>query len=662
MAAHSSTETEIILPVAADQPQSGWPAWLRDIANAVNRLGSSLNKVSAAVPGGVPAELAAKVDRAGDTMTGNLVFSTEPHGITWTNSLGETGRLYGVSGPGGPGGNGTLVVGTSADPGYAPGSIPTTMHVMAQGAKNALVGEVTVDVPGAGNWVGTTGYGKVPLGTQAAVFGLYGLSELYHTSGIVVGGEATARNFSGTNASTAVPPPTWDVSQIVCNGWQISCGTGLGHPPGAAKDASTGLYITNESADPAAPSFANGIVANCYRQYGMYIMDSGPGTRTQLVLDNNGAGINLVLRTTGTAVPSNAVFAHFDSGNVVKSAIFQNGDIHGNSLALAVPLAVGSGGTNKTTWTAGSVAFAASATGFGEDNANLFWDDANNRLGIGTAAPGFPLHVAGGSAALTALLQGSGTDARARVQNLAAASAANSATVDLQVNSSTAGRVACSMQAFLSDTTDATRTSAVIFNVQNAGASIEIMRFAGANVSIGSTTPQRRLTVKGTGTTLGVGDFVTEITNTHATVGDGVLLVAGGPNSADTGTLLVMFNDAGSNTIQGYIARNGAAAVVYATTSDERLKARIQDSDAGLAAVMQIPVRDFEFAADPGRVQQGLLAQELHEIYPDAVHVGGDDPEKEPWGIDYGRLTPLLMRAVQQLAARVEALEARGGR
>lgn len=57
----------------------------------------------------------------------------------------------------------------------------------------------------------------------------------------------------------------------------------------------------------------------------------------------------------------------------------------GDTLTGTRPTAFG--GTGKNTWTAGSVAFAGTDT-LAEDNANFFWDDANNRLGVGTAAPG----------------------------------------------------------------------------------------------------------------------------------------------------------------------------------------------------------------------------------------------------------------------------------
>ena len=69
---------------------------------------------------------------------------------------------------------------------------------------------------------------------------------------------------------------------------------------------------------------------------------------------------------------------------------------------------------------------------------------------------------------------------------------------------------------------------------------------------------------------------------------------------------------------------------------------------------MRIPVLDHIFSADPQREKsQGLIAQELHEIYPYAVTIGGDDTRTNPWGIDYGRITRLIIAAVQDLARRI---------
>ena len=49
--------------------------------------------------------------------------------------------------------------------------------------------------------------------------------------------------------------------------------------------------------------------------------------------------------------------------------------------------------------TAGSIFFAGVGGILAQDNANLFWDDSNNRLGIGTATPAVNLHIQPGTPA-----------------------------------------------------------------------------------------------------------------------------------------------------------------------------------------------------------------------------------------------------------------------
>jgi hypothetical protein len=72
------------------------------------------------------------------------------------------------------------------------------------------------------------------------------------------------------------------------------------------------------------------------------------------------------------------------------------------TLTLAGTLAVANGGTGTATaFTAGSVVFAGASGVYTQDNANLFWDNANDRLGIGTATPGVTLDVAGDNVRLT---------------------------------------------------------------------------------------------------------------------------------------------------------------------------------------------------------------------------------------------------------------------
>ena len=65
----------------------------------------------------------------------------------------------------------------------------------------------------------------------------------------------------------------------------------------------------------------------------------------------------------------------------------------GTAASITGTLPVGNGGTGAAAFTTGSVVFAGGSGVYTQDNANLFWDDTNNFLGVGTASPGVRLHT-----------------------------------------------------------------------------------------------------------------------------------------------------------------------------------------------------------------------------------------------------------------------------
>ena len=156
------------------------------------------------------------------------------------------------------------------------------------------------------------------------------------------------------------------------------------------------------------------------------------------------------------------------------------------------------------------------------------------------------------------------------------------------------------------------------------------------NVGIGTATPGYKLH-----------------TRYQLAAGGWASAVSSGPNGADSTTTMLVFTDYAIAAVIGGINRTGSNSVAYATTSDARLKADITESKRGLDALMAIKVSDYKMGET---ASQGLLAQDVAKVYPEAVHEGGKDPNLEPWMLDYGRLTPLIIKAVQDLAAEVKAL------
>lgn len=101
------------------------------------------------------------------------------------------------------------------------------------------------------------------------------------------------------------------------------------------------------------------------------------------------------------------------------------------------------------------------------------------------------------------------------------------------------------------------------------------------------------------------------------------------------------------------------AGTAYNTSSDRRIKENIATTTAGLSTLLKIPVNDFNFATDRNKTRvQGFIAQDLYKYYPEAVTVGGEDARAQPWQVDYGRLTPLIVKAVQEQQAEIESQNA----
>ena len=109
----------------------------------------------------------------------------------------------------------------------------------------------------------------------------------------------------------------------------------------------------------------------------------------------------------------------------------------------------------------------------------------------------------------------------------------------------------------------------------------------------------------------------------------------------------------------GAITRVGTTlAVNYGEASDRRLKENIKPTSTGLSTLLNISVREFNYIPDPNKTRiQGFIAQELYPLYPQAVIVGGANASEQPWQVDYGKLTPLLIQSVQELNAKVEHQE-----
>lgn len=114
-----------------------------------------------------------------------------------------------------------------------------------------------------------------------------------------------------------------------------------------------------------------------------------------------------------------------------------------------------------------------------------------------------------------------------------------------------------------------------------------------------------------------------------------------------------------NNAIGAIEMANGNAGIVYKVTSDIRLKTKIVPMKNGLEIIKKIQPVEYEWKEPKSIKGKGFIAQDLYEVYPEAVAVGSDDVKENPWGIDYGKLTPVLTAALKELIEKVEHLENR---
>jgi hypothetical protein len=164
---------------------------------------------------------------------------------------------------------------------------------------------------------------------------------------------------------------------------------------------------------------------------------------------------------------------------------------------------------------------------------------------------------------------------------------------------------------------------------------------ARSNLSVPSTT--------GSGAS---GTWTINITGNAAT--------ATSATSASTATTASNSNALGGVSAAGYALLSGATfsgninAPAFFYTSDMRVKNNIQDITDALAKVNAMRGVSFDWANGMGSAV-GLIAQEVQAVVPQAV-------SSQPDGllnVAYGNLVGVLIEAIKELSAKVEALEAK---
>ncbi|MDB2638715.1 tail fiber domain-containing protein [Alphaproteobacteria bacterium] len=280
-----------------------------------------------------------------------------------------------------------------------------------------------------------------------------------------------------------------------------------------------------------------------------------------------------------------------------------------NSLARQTSTHPSNQHLNALSGTFSGAVSAASATVTGDltvDTNTLYVDSTNNRVGIGTASPATALDL---GTTLGAKLTLYPTNYSIGVESNELRIASNAVTSFYSGGHSGTERVRL------------TADGSLLVNTTSGAGAAKLVVSADTNVA----NPM-------------------SVVNTKTSAG---------------GEYAILFYRAGS--LVGSI-QTSLSATSYLTSSDYRLKENVTDITDATTRLKQLnPVR-FNFITDADTTVDGFLAHEVQSVVPEAIsgtHNEVDDDGNPVYqGIDQSKLVPLLVKTIQELEARITALEA----
>jgi hypothetical protein len=379
------------------------------------------------------------------------------------------------------------------------------------------------------------------------------------------------------------------------------------------------------------------------------------------------------------------------------------------TLANASVTVLTAGTANVTTLnTSGQVVFndAGADVDFrveGDTDANLLFVDAStDRVGVGTNTPGSKLEVNGGTAAFIntngqVYIQNGNTSGGSKIAARGATAASDgylafegytkeymridsSGNVGIGTAPSSLGKLSVdgnfvfgpftrneadtrSIGIFTSDDPASNDRAAIGFITTAGGSSSNsIITFSTNDYGVSGG---ERMRIDSSGNLL-----VEKTALSDTTVGAQVQstgrvasTMAADTNSTDN----LSIYSTGASAYRFFVGMGGtvfATNTTISSVSDVRYKENIRDLDVGLAEIMQLQPRVFDWKEGKGKNIQndrGFIAQEVEQVFPDLIDEWKDPaPEgEEPYKSVRQDLIPVLVKAIQELKAELDEAKAR---
>jgi hypothetical protein len=288
--------------------------------------------------------------------------------------------------------------------------------------------------------------------------------------------------------------------------------------------------------------------------------------------------------------------------------------------------------TNDGGYTGDGVVFADSTP------ANTLVTDTSGNVGIGTASPAYNLDiVASGNS--TSVQVGSG---------------------DNGIIFTTTGNKKYTIGSSIGVVSPG---DYLAFNHYNGSSWAERMRIdSSGRLLINTTSSLGRLTcIGGVGASGPAGFFSTGFSGDVSTTG---MRIDKFDNNTTTSQIFINFS-VGNNTVaSGQINANGSGAAAFGSWSDSRLKENITALPSQLDNIIALRPVEFDYIESEGGGHQiGFIAQEMQEVYPDAV---GERSDGMLTVTGWSKTEARLVKAIQEqqaiitdLKSRIETLEAK---